>query len=50
MLCKGPGVPAIIINTSLNLITIQTQEKGIPKKAAFKPLKIFLEFFLNVEV
>jgi hypothetical protein len=31
-------------------VTIQAQEKGTPKKAAFKPLKIFLEFFLKVEV
>jgi len=31
-------------------VTIQAQEKGRPKKASFKPLKIFLAFFLNVEV
>jgi hypothetical protein len=33
-----------------NPVTIQAHEKGTPRKAAFKPWKIFLEFFLNVEV
>jgi hypothetical protein len=33
-----------------DLVTIQAQEKGRPEKASFKPLKIFMEFFLKVEV
>jgi hypothetical protein len=31
-------------------VTIQAHEKDTPEKASFKPLKIFMEFFLKVEV